>query len=538
MAPTDQQTLVSPNISSSVDRELDEVIANPAQKAVEGIIARGGTPQEAQEAVVVASGVVSAQGKSQALIQQGFSDNQSRALILQEADSREARGIEILDKINTDQPLERGEIFALLAATVLPVIAGAALGGKKGVLAGLAAGGKGGEFFIDTELSERQSDAKRDERRGTQLVASAESLRGEVRSEDRAVRSDERASQRQEESDARNSANQRAIESLRISARREDTEAANQEFDRRAEFGLGILERSKAIESRARLAERKAAIPVLGQEESTKAGADLDKREAALPLVEAEEGIRDKFATKREGRAAKVQVEREKRAEELSLRERERDVQQQIAKEDRAVDNNLLEEMVKQQNRVVLKDKVQKTRDVGAISEQQSKTISQVSDGILIADRAIDELRELVGQRDNETRLQAIARWLSGADPLSRENKIKNITNKLILGTLGSNVKGAASRFDQILAERSFGIHLMAPIQNILEAAESVRSDSLALARKKQLDFNRQSGASPGQPGFTDPDIYKDIDTFRASQGLSTRKNVGDIADAFRGAKR
>ena len=62
---------------------------------------------------------------------------------IQAAGTKNAQAMALLEKANSGVELNRGEWLAMLAATVIPAIAGAALGGKKGALAGVEAGAKG-----------------------------------------------------------------------------------------------------------------------------------------------------------------------------------------------------------------------------------------------------------------------------------------------------------------------------------------------------------------------------------------------------------
>jgi len=100
-----------------------------------------------------------------------------------------ARSAALIEKANADQPLSGGEGLALLFATILPVLAGAALGGKEGAFAGIAGAGEAGETFFE---GREREDIRRDrtlltqaeEARQAGVDAEKTSLALEARSQD------------------------------------------------------------------------------------------------------------------------------------------------------------------------------------------------------------------------------------------------------------------------------------------------------------------------------------------------------------------
>lgn len=133
-----------------------------------GIVEKGlaqipASPQEKDAAVDAAVSLTQVQSAGVDLQNRGATEEEAIQLLLQKGDAKTKQSIELLDKINTNQPLSKGELLVMLTAQLLTIGAGAAIGGRKGALAGLKAGSEGGLAGLkirEAGLKEKRDDAR------------------------------------------------------------------------------------------------------------------------------------------------------------------------------------------------------------------------------------------------------------------------------------------------------------------------------------------------------------------------------------------
>lgn len=110
---------------------------------------------------------------------------------IQAAAAKNSPGMQLLEKVNSGTPLTKGEMLAMLAATVLPVIAGSAIGGKKGALHGAKAGFQGSLAGLAVHQAEDKAQAAVDLKKADVLLdqeKEGRSLIAQLAKEERAAR--------------------------------------------------------------------------------------------------------------------------------------------------------------------------------------------------------------------------------------------------------------------------------------------------------------------------------------------------------------
>jgi len=115
---------------------------------------------------------------------------------IQSTGVKNSTGMALLDKVNAKEPLNKGEYIAMAIATILPVLAGAALGGKKGALAGIAAAGEGDA----TNLKVRENEARLESAKNLQTAKFEIDQDKEVRKTRQALEKEARDEIRRQES--------------------------------------------------------------------------------------------------------------------------------------------------------------------------------------------------------------------------------------------------------------------------------------------------------------------------------------------------